>query len=400
MTLEAGYAQDTITPSLERPVFLAGFGRNRKAESVHDDLYVRALALQHGETRLVVAALDLIGLGRRHCEEIERRVNDQTPGSRLWLACTHTHHGPDTIGLWGPDLVTSGVDSAFMRTLKETVTEVSVKALGHVRPVSMRSISVQVPGVAKNARDPGILDEELTCLQFCLDSAADEEARLATWLVFPCHPEVLGDDNPQITSDYVDGLRREIEAQTLAPCLVTVGAIGGMMTPDVEAHSFSEAARIGRVLAGAALRALSAAPARPVESLAYTRHAYAVPMANPVFQMAMEAGLLPNLLDEQGTTITEANLLKLGPAWLFGVPGELLPQLGLAFKTQMKNAGAEVAAIVGLTNDELGYILPHEVYVFPDNPFDPGAHYEETMSVGPEAGPSLQAALHALLADN
>lgn len=400
MTLKAGYAQDTITPSLERPVYLAGFGRNRQALSVHDDLYVRALALQHGETRLVVVALDLIGLGRLHCQEIERRIEDRVPGSRLWLACTHTHHGPDTIGLWGPDLATSGVDSAFMRTLKETVTEVSVKALGRVRPVSMRSTSVQVPGVAKDARNPGIVDEELTCLQFCLRSTADEEAPLAAWLVFPCHPEVLGEDNPHITSDYVEGLRREVETGTLAPCLVTVGAIGGMMTPDVEAHSFSGAERMGRVLAYAALRALAPAPARPVESLVYTRYEYAVPMANPVFQMAMDAGLLPNLLDETGAVITEANLLKLGPVWLFGVPGELLPELGLAFKTQMKKAGAEVGAIVGLTNDELGYILPYDEYVFPDNPFDPGVHYEETMSIGPEAGPSLQAALHVLLADN
>jgi hypothetical protein len=400
MTLEIGYAQDTITPALDRPVYLAGFGRDRRAESVHDDLYVRALALQYGQTRLVVAALDLIGLGRLHCQEIERRINDQVPGIRLWLSCTHTHHGPDTIGLWGPDLATPGVDLEFVGALKDTVTQVSLEALGRVQPVSMRSISVQVPGVAKNARDPRILDEELTCLQFCLRSAADEAATLVTWLVFPCHPEVLGDNNPHITSDYVDGLRREVEAQTAAPCLVTVGAIGGMMTPDVEAHSFSESEQMGRALAHAALRALSQALARPVEFLAYTRYEYAVPMDNPVFRMAMQAGLLPNLLDEMGAVITEANLLRIGPAWLFGVPGELLPKLGLAFKAQMKKAGAEVAAIVGLTNDELGYILPREEYVFPDNPFDPGAHYEETMSLGPEAGPSLQAALRVLLASN
>jgi hypothetical protein len=42
MTLQAGYAQATITPALERPVYLAGFGRNRRALTVHDDLFVRA----------------------------------------------------------------------------------------------------------------------------------------------------------------------------------------------------------------------------------------------------------------------------------------------------------------------------------------------------------------------
>lgn len=68
MTLQIGYAQQTITPALEPPVYLAGFGRNRVAQTIHDDLYVRALALQHGDTRgdtrLILAALDLIGLCR------------------------------------------------------------------------------------------------------------------------------------------------------------------------------------------------------------------------------------------------------------------------------------------------------------------------------------------------
>jgi len=210
----------------------------------------------------------------------------------------------------------------------------------------------------------------------------------------------LGDENPHITSDYLDILRREVEAQTLAPCLVMVGAIGGMMTPDVKAHTFSASEQMGRALAHAALRALSASPARPVERLTYMRYEYTIPMANPVFQLAMEAGLLPNLLDERGAIITEANLLKLGPVWFFGVPGELLPQLGLTFKAQMKKAGAEMTAVVGLTNDELGYILPREVYAYPDNPFDPGEHYEETMSAGPDAGPQLHMALRALLADH
>jgi len=43
--LTIGYAQQTITPSLEKKVYLAGFGNNRLAQTIHDDLYARALAL-------------------------------------------------------------------------------------------------------------------------------------------------------------------------------------------------------------------------------------------------------------------------------------------------------------------------------------------------------------------
>ena len=53
MTFMAGYAQAIITPTLDRPVYLAGFGRGRFAETIHDDLTVRALALSDGNTQVV-----------------------------------------------------------------------------------------------------------------------------------------------------------------------------------------------------------------------------------------------------------------------------------------------------------------------------------------------------------
>jgi len=391
-----GYAQQSITPSLEgeSKVYLAGFGQNRVAQSVHDDLYVRGLALAQGNTRLVLAALDLIGLGRHHCQEIERRVNENVPGVRLVLACTHTHHGPDTIGLWGPDMSTSGVDLYYVVRLKNRVVDVALTALDQLQPAWVRSASVRVPGVAKNARDPQIVDDELACVQFCHPESG---AVLVTCLDFPCHPEVLWEQNPHITSDYAGFLRHRVEAETGAPSVFFSGAIGGMMTPEVQDHSFEEAESMGHTLAQAAIEALSGAEATAVECLEHQRREFTIPLSNPVFHMAMEAGLLPNILNDAGAVDTEANLLKIGPVWFAGVPGELLPKLGLALKADMRQAGAQVGGIIGLANDELGYILPQEDYVYPENPFEPGDHYEETMSIGPEAGPQLLAAIRTML---
>ena len=394
MTLHIGFAYRPITPSLDRPVYLAGFGQNRTAQSIHDDLYVRALALELGDTRLVLAALDLLGLSRHHYMEIARRVNERSPGTRLILACTHTHHGPDTIGLWGPDETTPGVDGHYLADLKEKVAETIAAAQGQLRPAHLRSVSVLAPGLAKNARDAHILDDELTCLQFCEPGTG---AALATILIFPCHPEVLWEHNPHITSDYAASLRQQVEGETGAPCLFFVGALGGMLTPDVRDHSFEEAETMGTILAEAALRALAGAQAAPVETLEQACREYSIPMSSPLLEMALEAGLLPKTLTAQGMIGAEANLVKVGPAWLAGVPGELLPKLGLALKADLRQAGAAVAAIIGLANDELGYILPEEDYLYPENPFEPGAHYEETMSVGPEAGPRLMGAMDALL---
>jgi hypothetical protein len=397
MALWVGYAQAVITPSLERPVYLAGFGQNRLAESVHDDLYVRALALQHGDTRLVAAALDLIGLGRQHCLEVAQRISEQSPGTRTWLASTHTHHGPDTIGFWGPDLTTPGVDPAYLASLKEQVVRTVLAAAGRLAPALFRSTSVQVTGLAKNARDPEVLDEELTCLQFLSPAGESAAVPLATWLIYPCHPEVLWEKNAHITSDYVGALRLGVEALTGTPCLAMVGAIGGMMTPDVEEHSFAEAEQMGQTLAQAAVGALATRPAEPVERMNYSCQEFVIPMTNPLFHMAIEAGLLADLLSRDGSVTSEANLLRLDSTWVLGVPGELLPKLGLAFKAEMQEAGAAMAAVVGLTNDEVGYILPQAEYIYPENPFEPGDHYEETMSLGADVAPCLQGAVRELL---
>jgi hypothetical protein len=217
-----------------------------------------------------------------------------------------------------------------------------------------------VPGVAKNARNPEIVDQELSCLQFMTDDQI-----LATLLVFPCHPEVLWKQNPQITSDYPGYLRLAVEQVTGAPCLFFAGALGGMMTPDVRDHSFQEAEAMGKTLAD--------------------------------YHMAIRAGLLPDILDENSQVTTEANLLKIGEVWLAGVPGELLPKLGLQIKDELRRAGAKLPVIVGLANDELGYILPDEDFIYPQDPFQPGDHYEETNSIGPNIGSLLMAQVQSLL---
>jgi hypothetical protein len=394
MALTLGYAQSVITPALDRPVYLAGFGRDRLATSVHDDLYVRAVCLQQDGTRLVLAALDLIGLARRHCLAIEARVNERYPGTRLILACTHTHHGPDSLGLWGPDQATRGVDETWFAAAMEKIAITAAAACGGSQTVhAMKTFAAPAPGFAKNARDPEIVDDELAGLQFLGDLGRP----LANLVVFPCHPEVLWETNPRITADYVDSLRRDVERDSNAPCLFLAGDLGGMMTPDVRDHSFAESDSMGAGLAAACLRDLASAPAQPVGRPEFARQVYAVPMASPLLELAIGAGLLPDERAPNGALETEVNLIRLGPAWLATVPGELLPSLGLALKARLKAAGAGVAIVVGLANDELGYILPADRYEYPKDPLNPGEHYEETMSVGPEAGPRLMAAFETLL---
>ena len=391
--MKVGYAQTVITPSLEKPVYLAGFGQNRRAESIHDDLFARALAISTpGQTTLVLCAVDLIGLFASDIKKIVRLVNQLD--LHIIIAATHTHHGPDTAGLWGPDDKTRGVDEAYMTELRQKVVDTMLGAVADLKPAySLKSGSVFVRGVAKNARNPEILDEELTVLQFLDESGGP----LASVFNFPCHPEVLWEHNPHITSDYPGYLRARVEEQTGAPCIFFSGALGGMMTPDVAEHSFAECEEMGIALAHAGLETLELAEATPSETISIQKAEFKAKLTNPLYKLAFWRKLLPDARDKKGNITSEVNLVKIGGVWLATVPGELLPKLGLEIKARLTAAGASVAGIIGLANDELGYILPAEDFKYPWNPFNPGKHYEETNSIGKEIGPKVMDEVKRLL---
>ena len=394
MTISIGYAQDAITPSLERPVFLAGFGRDRRAIGVHDDLFVRVLALQEGSTPVALAVLDLIGLGRKVSQRCEKRLRKTIPDLNLILSCTHTHHGPDTLGLWGPSIRTRGVDRLYMRFLEDRIVDTVKRAFQHTVPAGLRACSVYVPGVVKNARDPDILDQEITCLQYV---DPDLNQVLVTLVNFPCHPETLWKDNPLITSDYPHYVRQQLECFTQAPSLFCSGSLGGMMTPDVSEHTFTDAEQIGIMLAQAASDSLARQTPINLEAYTYQRLEYQTQLQSPLLDQAMRYGLVRDSIVQNKQILTEVGLLRLGPFWLAHVPGELLPKLGLQLKQAMRACGASVTGILGLVNDELGYILPDEDYIYPEDPLEPGDHYEETMSTGPNAGSQLMNALELII---
>lgn len=384
--MNIGYAQQVITPSLNNPVFLAGFGNDRRAEAIHDDLYARALAIQTEQTTLVLVALDLIGFFRPDVYEVIEKVN--RPDVQIIIASTHTHHGPDTMGLWGPDQKTRGVDEVWMSATKQKIVDLIHASLSALKPASVKWASVHIPGLVKNARNPEILDDELTLLQF----TTTDGRPLTTLFDFPCHPEVLWDMNPNITSDYVHYLREETEKQTGAPCIFFSGALGGMMTPDVKDHSFEEAETMGRKLAEDGIASLSKVESQK-SLISIEKRIVKAKLTNILYKLAFGRKLLPDVRDKSGYVTTEVNLIKIGGLWLATVPGELLPKLGLQLKAWMKEAGAQVTGVIGLANDELGYILPVEDFKYPWNPFKPGKHYEETNSIGKDITPKVMEAI-------
>ena len=228
------------------------------------------------------------------------------------------------------------------------------------------------------------------------------------------------------------------------------GAVGGLMTPlrldidDFEGNptkrrSFASAQVMGQKLAQLGLEALASDAAEVVENAELTVRAKRmdVPIHNTQFHVALLFGLFdrlvhqydPNELITAGDertpmnlphARTEVNRVTIGPLALLSVPGEVFPEVVVvdALKAPYPYTpegtpivspdnvnppdlaagpagpylrelthGTRHTMIVGLGNDELGYLVP--AYDFKVDEAAPyfeqaeGDHYEETNSVGP-----------------
>ncbi len=381
----AGADARSIGPDLGGDtVFLAGFDPDRAATSVHDELMVRTVAFGRADDEPVVFSVcDLVGLTRVHTDK-GRRV----------VACTHTHHGPDGLGFWGkPFEGVSGIDPAYLARVRATVAASQEAAVAALEPAELIVGSVAVPELVRNLRDPGIIDDELSVLR----AVRPDGSVIATFCDYPCHPEVLDKDNTAVTADYAGHLCRDLETNAGGVAVFAVGALGGMMSPNTEVTTHAEAARFGAELAAAVETALAGAEPHVDPSVAFARAEVLVTLENPLYTLGTEMGLLPPVEIRDGSVVTEVSVARIGPAMLASVPGELLPKLGLRLKSAMRAAGATLPIVVGLADDELGYLLPAEDFNFPEDYLNPGSQYEESFSVGPTGGPRVVEALEALL---
>ena len=116
MHVAAGFGQARITP--DRPLPLAGIGGARIGRETLDDLYVRALSIQDGQTTLVLTSLDTLYVSRELCARLEQWIEatHSIPAVRLFVAATHTHCAPLLLDSYFDDVV---IDASYLEFVIE-----------------------------------------------------------------------------------------------------------------------------------------------------------------------------------------------------------------------------------------------------------------------------------------
>lgn len=430
-----GFAKRVITPRVGTdPVFLAGFDNDRRASGVHDDLWARAVAVSDGRERVVVVSVDLIGVFLTDVEKARALLRERVGDAALIVASTHNHQGPDTMGLWGPGRFTSGVDPDYLAGVRGAIVDVAEDALGRLEPARLRVATTRTPDLIVDSRLPEAIDDEMVVLQ----AVTVDDRILGTVVGWGSHPEALGGENTLIAADFPHYLNRRLEESLGGTAVFLVGSIGGLMTPlglelsDGTGHpipggSFALARAVGERAAAAAVEALETtgqlSEFRVVE---YRSARVFVPLENRLFRLGAVLGVLDRPVysgGEPATTLfgddlqTEIGVLRLGDVEMLLVPGEIYPELVVGGIQDPQDPGADFPGaprepalkkmltsehrlVVGLANDEIGYILPRSEWDA-EAPFAYGredAQYGEINSVGPGAAPILAEAFEELAA--
>ncbi len=361
------------------PYWIAGYQSNRPANGVHDPLTVTAVVFSLDGEYVALVGVDAIGILENRIRDVKDLVEaDGFDRDRLIVSSSHVHSGPDTVGIWGPDEVTTGADPAYLESIVAAIQETVATASSTMEAVSPKVgvAHLDTPefsgepfgGINPDAsvleglndiRDPIVVGGQILTIE--LDGA---NGRLATIVNASGHPEVSDSDHNELSADYPGAIRDWVGSVDGGTTMFLSGALGGMQSAGgatlpyideagnrlynedgspvwYDTGGFEFVRVFGTEVAQAGLA--SATDAQPWDAISVRHADYLVPVDNISFKLAFQLHLLdtPNEyvvrdsscpgygkdIDVFGCVPVSSNVVRLGPVTFGSVPGELFPEL-------------------------------------------------------------------------
>jgi hypothetical protein len=423
------------------PVWIAGFSNSRAANGIHDDLWARTMVIDDGKTRIAIVVLDAIGFMNDDIIDVRKRIPAEAGITYTIVTSTHTHEGPDLLGLWGKTPFRSGIDKKYMNYVKDQAAKSVADAVSNMRPARLE-ISEDLTGaipLVKDTRKPEVFDSGL---RFIKAVDRDKGKILGSLLSWADHGETLWSENLLITSDFPHYFREYVEKgvykgdSLVKPGIGGVavyinGAIGGLMTThpslgikdpftgqEIKEPSFEKADAEGKQLAILALSAMNN-PGEVIDSgnISLIVRTVKLPINNLLFKIGTAAGVINRGTSGWMKMRSELSVFNIGPLSFATFPGEAYPELvnggveapeGGDFGIQPVEIPPVREMMTGkykfifcLANDEIGYIIPKSqwdtkapyTYGRSDSP------YGEENSLGPETAPLLHRNLKEMFSE-
>jgi hypothetical protein len=377
-TLLVGAAEADITPTNHQ--YMGGYNIARMSTGVFSPLKARAMVLIMGDQRFAIVGYDNLGMQREDVDWVKRGIKGFANGNVL-LCASHTHAGPDLVGMWGFYFLTSGRDPDYLALVREGVSRAVKDAVARARPARLVHGVARLPdGILRNSNRKGLYNRRFTVIQ-ARDKETDKP--LGTLLHLACHPEIFRRENTLISADYPGSLCDAWAAAGLGQAVFVNGELGAMITPRFKPKGAKGIPLIGNRLMVLGRAALTGAKELVVDEIELRRRDLYFPLESPGLKFARLTMVIPRELYD-GHLRSSVSYLRLGSFEAACVPGEMEP--GLAARIRAATHRPDLV-IFGLVDDEVGYLLAEK------DAHDPLFLYERTVSPGVGAGEMVSNAL-------
>jgi hypothetical protein len=328
----------------------------------------------------VVVGLDTLVVSRAFSAAVrEALATHGVAPEHVLLCASHTHSGPDLFAWW------EGTDEAApaARTV-DAVVNAAVDALGRLEPADISFGEGSLDYVSINRRDEqaGPTDPRVAVLRAASSLTGSTIALLVS---FACHPVTLDYGNLLFSADFVGPFRHALSAAFAGAGIVFVNGAAGNLNParfpyEQRANIYipqtrenfpvywggvADAERLGRTLAGEALKAAERATpldATPIRGeVASTR----LPLkaeedVNRFLEFMSFREPYRASLAGRAELETEVQLLEVGALRMFALPGEPFVELGLELR---RRVGDGKVLVTGFANDDVRYVMTPDAYV-------------------------------------
>jgi len=248
MGIKAGVTRVDITPPVGVELCGYGFYLNRRSTGIRDGLYSKALVLSDGMRRVAIVANDLIGVNKEMTEIVRHLITRETgiPGDHILLACTHTHHGPATVPLYG----CGEIDYDYLNLLPKHMAGAVRMANANLKDAKIGAGKGNLDNISKNRVEKGgPMDPEVGVIR--VDDIQDNP--IALLINFGCHPVVMpvntliSGDFPGRANSVVETVKRGVTGMFLQGACGDINPVlahtGNLEQPGVSLAA--EALRVG-----------------------------------------------------------------------------------------------------------------------------------------------------------
>lgn len=358
--LLVGFGRAKLTPDFALP--LAGFG-NRKgklATGVHDDVFVKAVAIRVDGRVGVMFGCDALIVPREVSDAAASALGKE-PGlkrEQLYFSATHTHC---SLGGWGEGVVGEAFAGGFnpkaidwfaeciVKAAREAMTDLKPAEFGHGSFVAREFIRNRLVG------ELGKVDPEFSYAVF-----RQTNGRIGVMGSFSAHATVLGGSVIEYSADYPGQWQRAVEEATGGFAMFLGGGVGshGPVPGD---SGFAGTEKMGRGLAAMSLKQIG--ETAMTNSIAFG--ILAVEVALPELNERITDGIrlrpwvTKKLLPPPHDSFEQA--FRLGDMVWISTPCDYSGELAMGIKDMLRTRGF-AGVVTSFNGDYVGYVIPSRYY--------------------------------------